>query len=142
MSDEENKEVVMGEESKDKGFVIKDKRLLKDDEGVREEPPAHEKGEEREKTAAPEEKEMASLPEPTFSNLILSLSTTAMYHFGDFADVVTREKHVNLEAARHTIDLLAMLKTKTEGNLDEYEQSLLDGVLFELRMRYVKEAGG
>jgi hypothetical protein len=32
-----------------------------------------------------------------------------------------------------------MLRSKTEGNLDDNEKSLMDGVLFELRMRYVKE---
>ena len=43
-------------------------------------------------------------------------------------------------AARHTIDTLEMLRDKTEGNLDEEETKLLDGLLYELRMRYV-EAG-
>jgi hypothetical protein len=123
----------MAEESKDKGFVIKDKRFFDDRGEVRAESPAQE---EKEKPR----QEETYLPEPTFSNFILSLSTTAMYHFGDFPDPVTKEKKVNLQAARHTIDLLAMLKTKTEGNLDENEKSLLDGLLFELRLRYVKEA--
>jgi len=36
---------------------------------------------------------------------------------------------------------LDMLKEKTEGNLDNREKELVDGILFELRMRYVKEKG-
>jgi hypothetical protein len=64
-----------------------------------------------------------------------------MYHFGDFPDPVSRKAEKNLIAAKQTIDILGLLQTKTEGNLDENEKSLLDGLLFELRMRYVKEKG-
>lgn len=126
----------MEEESKDKGFVIKDRRIFDEKGDVRQEAGP------KEQQANKVEREDTDLLEPTFSNFILSLSTSAMYHFGDLPDPVTNERKVNLQAARHTIDLLAMLKTKTEGNLDENEKSLLDGLLFELRMRYVKEAGG
>ena len=64
-----------------------------------------------------------------------------MYHFGDFPDPVTNKSVRNLPAAKHTIDTIGMLKSKTEGNLDDNEKNLMDGILFELRMRYVKEAG-
>ncbi|OHE17196.1 MAG: hypothetical protein A2X96_05030 [Syntrophobacterales bacterium GWC2_56_13] len=74
-----------------------------------------------------------------FTSFIFSLSTTAMYHFGDFPDPVTKETRRNLPAAKQTIDILTLLKTKTEGNLDEDEKQLLDGILYELRMRFVKE---
>jgi len=136
------KEEEMDEERKEKSFVVKDKRLQKEEEEKQEAPRSGDEGTGKERSTAPPEESANELPEPTFANLILSLSTTAMYHFGDFTEAVGRGKQVNLPAARHTIDLLAMLKTKTEGNLDEYESSLLDGLLFELRMRYVKEAGG
>ena len=62
-----------------------------------------------------------------------------MYHFGDFPDPVTKETRRNLPAAKQTIDILTLLKTKTEGNLDEDEKQLLGGILYELRMRFVKE---
>ncbi|OGP83067.1 MAG: hypothetical protein A2V87_01930 [Deltaproteobacteria bacterium RBG_16_58_17] len=74
-----------------------------------------------------------------FTSFIFSLSTTAMYHFGDFPDPVAKETRRNLPAAKQTIDILTILKTKTEGNLDEDEKQLLDGILYELRMRFVKE---
>ena len=74
-----------------------------------------------------------------FQNFILSLSTTAMYHFGDFPDPTTGETRSNLSAAKQTIDILGMLRDKTEGNLKDAEKQLLEGLLFELRMRYVKE---
>ena len=37
-----------------------------------------------------------------------------------------------------SIDTLAMLETKTRGNLDPEEAKLLDGLLYELRMHYVE----
>ena len=35
-----------------------------------------------------------------------------------------------------------MLKDKTSGNLDEDEERLLDGVLYDLRMRFVEASAG
>ena len=44
----------------------------------------------------------------------------------------------NLDMARHTIDLLAVLKEKTKGNLSLEESRRLDNTLTELRFRYVQ----
>jgi len=44
-----------------------------------------------------------------------------------------------LPAAKQTIDILDMLNEKTKGNLDENENKLIQSVLYELKMRYVKE---
>lgn len=79
------------------------------------------------------------MPEIDFSTFIFSLSTSALFHFGDFPDPSTQKAEKNLLAAKQTIDLLGMLKEKTRGNLDPGEEELLDNFLFELRMRYVKE---
>lgn len=139
----------MEEEKKEKGFVIKDRRHFDESGSVRkeeqvkvEETKPEAKQEEndlpRKEAAAPETEE-TPLPEMNFASFIFSLSTTAMYHFGDFPDPVTKEGRRNLPAAKQTIDILSILKTKTEGNLDEREKEMLDGVLYELRMRYVKE---
>lgn len=137
------------EEKKDKTFVIRDKRIFAETGDVRrdEEPPPEIKpGEtkaepERQasKNEAPEAPLEEAFPEANFVNFILSLSTTAMYHFGDFPDPESQKAQRNLAAAKQTIDILGMLKSKTEGNLDDNEKSLMDGLLFELRMRYVKE---
>jgi hypothetical protein len=134
------------EEKKDKSFVIRDKRIFAETGDVRrdEEPPpeikpaAAEAEPERQapKKEAPAEE---ALPEVNFVNFVLSLSTTAMYHFGDFPDPVSQKAQKNLAAAKQTIDILGMLRAKTEGNLDDNEKALMDGLLFELRMRYVKE---
>jgi len=71
---------------------------------------------------------------------IVSLSSSVIYHFGDIPDPVTRKAEKNLIAAKQTIDILGIIEQKTKGNLDENEKRLMDAILFELRMRYVKEA--
>lgn len=142
----------MEDEKKDKGFVIKDKRLFDETGDVRE---ADLKKEEKtipdqEKQSSPEtgsedlekQKPEEHYPEVNFISFVLSLSTSVMYHFGDFPDPVTKKAEKNLSAAKQTIDILNMLKNKTAGNLDEDEKSLIDGILYELMMRYVKEMAG
>lgn len=142
----------MEEEKSEKGFVIRDKRHFDDSGNIRAEesgaPPAGEPaggtliGEPGPDTADREKKhpEMVS-PEVDFLGFILSLSTTAMYHFGDIPDPYTQKSEKNLAAAKQTIDILDMIREKTRGNLDEQEKELLEEALYELRMRFIKEKG-
>ncbi len=74
-----------------------------------------------------------------FSNFVLSLNASALIHLGDIPDPQSRERSVNLPAAKHTIEILEIIKSKTVGNLDGEEQKLLDDVLYNLRMKYVKD---
>jgi hypothetical protein len=46
----------------------------------------------------------------------------------------------NLNLARHSIDMLAMLQEKTKGNLAMEELRMLENGLTEMRFRYVKIA--
>lgn len=139
----------MEEEKTDKGFVIKDKRIFDESGETRKEELKKEErrtdGKTDEEPAEKDSKEKAQeeyFPEVTFSSFVFSLSTTVMYHFGDFPDPVTKKTEKNLTAAKQTIDMLNMLKNKTVGNLDDNEKELLDGILYELMMRYVKEKAG
>jgi hypothetical protein len=137
------------EEKKDKSFIIRDRRIFSETGDLRQDgesqPEANpvETQDEPERrppvTESLESEREEAFPEVSFVNFILSLSTTAMYHFGDFPDPVSQKAQRNLTAAKQTIDILGMLRSKTEGNLDNNEKSLIDGLLFELRMRYVKE---
>ena len=45
----------------------------------------------------------------------------------------------DLPQAKAMIDILSMLAEKTAGNLDEHESHMMDEMLYELRMHYVKE---
>jgi hypothetical protein len=137
------------EEKKDKSFIIRDKRIFGETGDVRQDSESPQEAKPVETQAEPEQRPPVTesaeseheeaFPEVNFVNFILSLSTTAMYHFGDFPDPVSQKAQRNLTAAKQTIDILGMLRAKTEGNLDDNEKSLMDGILFELRMHYVKE---
>jgi len=47
----------------------------------------------------------------------------------------------NIPMAKYLIDMLAVIKEKTQGNLTEDEQKQLDTFLTDLRMLYVKSVG-
>ena len=74
----------------------------------------------------------------TFSTFILSLNTAALIHLGELPDPVTQKKKVNLLLAKQTIDTLEMLKEKTKGNLTIDEEKLLDTILYELKLKFIK----
>ena len=82
-----------------------------------------------------------TLDAPTFSTLILSLSTQALMLLGEIPDPTggtDKQESKDLPAARHMIDLLGVLQTKTKGNLDRGESELLDRILYDLRVRFVQ----
>jgi len=66
-----------------------------------------------------------------FSAFVLSLNASSLIHLGEIPDPHTKER-------KHTIDILEILKDKTKGNLDEEENKLLDDIIFNLRMKYMK----
>ncbi|MCF8032023.1 MAG: DUF1844 domain-containing protein [Desulfarculaceae bacterium] len=148
-------------EQEDKGFKVKDRRSF-DLEGearpdAEQEPQA---APEPEKTAAtpppqepppmeaegmdlgqeqePQAGQRPHLPPVDFSGLILSLAHATMMHLGQIPDPNGQPMPADLELARHTIDTIAMLKEKTEGNLSPEEQKLVETALTELRMAFVQ----
>ena len=138
----------MEEEIKGKGFVIKDRRSFDEKGEAREtqqqapSAPEQERREEPQPGPGTEDARhrQEEMPPITFTDFIVSLSSSVIYHFGDIPDPVTRKAEKNLIAAKQTIDILGIIEQKTKGNLDENEKRLMDAILFELRMRYVKEA--
>jgi hypothetical protein len=153
----------MEDEIKGKGFVIKDRRKFDEKGDLRkseEEEKAASEGQSRFDEAAGPQPEQNAEPRPdstqegksderrrgeadyppiTFSDFVVSLSTSVIYHFGDIPDPISRKAEKNLEAAKQTIDILGILEQKTRGNLDENEKKLMDAILYELRIRYIKE---
>ena len=77
------------------------------------------------------------LPKPTFSTFILSLASSALVQLGEVPDPTTGGTNPNISMAKHTIDLLSMLQEKVEKGIDADEKRLLEGLLYELRMKYV-----
>ena len=138
----------MSEETKD--FVIKDRRMFGQEEGEQEE--KEKKEEKTESTEAQEqpleeepvpeaEEEAAQLPEINFQTFVFSLNASALVQLGVMDDPSTGRKEKNLSLAKQTIDILSMLQEKTEGNLADDEENLLKNILYDLRIRYVKEKG-
>ncbi len=85
-----------------------------------------------------EVKEKKSLPEADFSGFVSGLGMQALMLLGEFADPESKEPKPDYEQAKYTIDLIDMLKKKTEGNLTKEESGLVEHLLYDLRMRYVK----
>ncbi len=81
-------------------------------------------------------------PETDFGYFLSSLSMQAMVALGEIPHPATNLPQENLDQARYFIDLLGMLQEKTKGNLTAEEGSLLEGVLYELRMKYVSRTQG
>ncbi|MFH1218885.1 MAG: DUF1844 domain-containing protein [Candidatus Eisenbacteria bacterium] len=75
-----------------------------------------------------------------FVNLILIFQGAAMQQMGKIINPLTGKVDKNLEQARFSIDTLAMLRGKTQGNLSSDLEMLLDSTLLQLRMNYVEEA--
>jgi len=79
------------------------------------------------------------LNEAYFIQLVYTFQAAAMQQMGKIINPMTGKIEKNMEQAKHSIDMLAMLETKTGGNLTERERKTLEKSLFELRMNYVDE---
>lgn len=75
--------------------------------------------------------------EINFERFLASLYMTAMLQLGLMHEQGGQPR-IDLIAARQTIDTLALLQDKTQGNLTPQEQSFLQNVLYELRMAYIE----
>ena len=156
----------MAEEQKDSsgssGFKVTDKRHFNPEgELVREggeeaapapepPPPAGKAGEapspapER-PSAEPSHREagQAALPPADFLQIVEFLFKNAAFALGLIPDPAG-EKRVDLAHASHFIDLIAVLKQKTEGRLTAEEDAVLQDTLTRLRTIFlgIKEKGG
>ncbi|PKN24519.1 MAG: DUF1844 domain-containing protein [Deltaproteobacteria bacterium HGW-Deltaproteobacteria-21] len=135
----------MGEE--EKGFVVKDRRSLDEKGDLKTEQPEEKKPEGKpgkqegkQQEPARDQEQRIPLPEVSFNSLIFSLSSSALLHLGEIQDPYTGQNKTDLPLAKHTIDLIALLKSKTKGNLTDEESKFLESVLADLRWRYVTAA--
>ncbi len=79
------------------------------------------------------------IPPASFAALVQSILTQILYYLGDLT-ARGGEPNVNLDMAKHQIDILGILEEKTRGNITDEEKRLLDAALYETRMRYVSVA--
>ncbi|MFH1868710.1 MAG: DUF1844 domain-containing protein [Candidatus Omnitrophota bacterium] len=73
-----------------------------------------------------------------FSIFVTGLSMQTLVSMGEIPNPLNdNKKEKNLDQARYMIDTLDMIKEKTKGNLKPDEEKLLEGILYELRMKYL-----
>jgi hypothetical protein len=137
----------MDEEQGERSFTVSDKRF-----SARREAPVDpvSEGSPSKPSASPQEpgprpqEEMPSSDdagEVNFASFLISLGSQAFMHLGELPNPMTQKREKDIAAAKQMIDLLGMLQTKTKGNLTGEEERLLQQLLFDLRLRYVRETG-
>lgn len=145
----EDKERLAEAENEQGGFKVDDRRqftaqgdpIVSSDTSTdsKEDPPqpAQETSQKVEEQQASSEEEGQS--EVDFAGFLLSLATSAMAYLGEVPDPASGSTAENLPAAKQMIDILSILQVKTKGNLEPDEERLLDHLLYELRMKYLKK---
>lgn len=85
--------------------------------------------------------EQAPLPgaeaERSLVGLFMMLASSAVIALGDAPDPVTGQHHHDPAHAADAIELLILLREKTEGNRSAEESQVLDDLLYDLQLRYV-----
>ena len=154
------------DEEKERGFKVADRRRfssegeLKPDQAERAEEPAHPQSAEQssepkrggpsagaqaqasaayEKASAPDDRDRGP-QEITFASFVVGLSTEALALLGEMPHPATGERIKDLVGAQQIIDIIALIRDKTRGNLTRDEDALLEAILFDLRMKYVEKA--
>ncbi|MFM9053212.1 MAG: DUF1844 domain-containing protein [Bacteroidota bacterium] len=74
-----------------------------------------------------------------FTQLVAIFHGSAMVALGKIQNPATGKIERDIEQARQAIDMLEMLRSKTEGRLSSDEQRMLDSALTELRLNYIDE---
>lgn len=73
-----------------------------------------------------------------FLHLVMGLQQSGMIALGKLMNPMTRKIEVQIDAARDTIDLLAAIESRTQGNLEADEARVLRQALTDLRLNYVE----
>ncbi len=72
-----------------------------------------------------------------FTSFIMSLATQVLVQLGEMPPPQGMEIPIDLESARQTIDIMAMLQRRTKGNLSPDESRFMEEVLHSLRMSFI-----
>lgn len=74
----------------------------------------------------------------SFVNFLSTLATNAAAALGAIPHPATGQRSLDLETGKYWLDVLAMVRDKTNGNLHPKEARLLEGLLADLRLQYVQ----
>ena len=144
-------EIGMAARGPDEEFKVTDRRRRVDDEPATAPAasPSPAPGS-RATTAAPEERPPQAIPpgephpappppgRPTLEGLFIMLASSAVMAMGDAPDPATGQVRVDPAMAAESIDLLVLLREKTEGNRTPEETQLLGELIYDLQLRYVQ----
>jgi len=132
------------EKQEGKGFTVQDRRRFSSETGEAREDAAEAQeaaNQASQQTTAAQERadgaQANALPEIDFSTFVISLSTQVLMHLGEIANPISGKVEADIGVAKQMIDILGMLCEKTRGNLNANEAQLMEGILFDLRMKYV-----
>lgn len=128
------------DQKKDKDFKVDDRRTSSGAEGKESKPPEPEGQSGADKGEPPEPPKTGDPGEAIkvdFSTFIFSLFSSALIQLGDMADPITGAMDPNLTSAKQTIDIIDILRLKTQGNLTEEEGNLLENASAELKWKYL-----
>lgn len=135
----------MVDQEKEQGFKVTDRRGVRREDASTPQPedsqPKNDTapGQETQTEHAPQQDGSSPpLPEADFMTLIFSLYTHAQISLGLIPDPMTQQMGKDLVHAKYNIDILTILKEKTQGNLSEEEDQALEQMLYELHMNYVQ----
>jgi len=141
----------MAEETQS-GFKVTDRRLFNPDGSMREDalipepPPAVQPATQSSDSATSElpsrepfpDDEEEVMPEQTmFTDFVMQIASSAFIYLGLVEHPATRQRQVDMMAAKETIDLLIMLREKTSGNLSRGEERFFDELLSDLKTQFV-----
>jgi uncharacterized protein DUF1844 len=144
-------------EENQSGFKVTDRRLFNSDGTLREEAlelqtaaaaPAFTELEPSLNSAQPAfesepardfpEDDPDAMPEQTmFTEFLMGVASSAFIYLGMVEHPATGRRQVDLGAAKESIDMLAMLRDKTKGNLTRGEEKFFEDLLSDLHLQYI-----
>jgi hypothetical protein len=77
--------------------------------------------------------------EPDFNFFVTTLALQASIFLGAMVNPATNKKEENLPQAKFIIDTIGMLRDKSKGNLTKEEDTLIENVLYELRLQFIAQ---
>ena len=127
----------------DKGFVIRDKRTRgaeSESSGSTEASTGKQQRSDPRSEASESAPQAERRPPPTFLAFVYSLGTSALMMLGENLGQGSPGPAQNLGHVQEIIDILTILETKTKGNLTTEEETLLQEMLYTLRIKFVEKA--
>lgn len=76
-----------------------------------------------------------SVPEASFLNFLNGLAQQALLQMGEIPNPMTGERTTNVAFARYSVDLLCILRDRSEGNRTPDEDRYLAAVIPDLQQR-------